>query len=144
MLAALRQNGLHRGAADRDGGVLGDLDLDEILAHLGDLADQTAHGLDLVALAQALDQLLMFLLALDLRTNHKEVHDHEHADQEQQRHAVSTGYSGSTLGHGVGNQETHGKLRFLISIVILDAALCHSRNGDRAWTDHSGIGSPRR
>src|SRR6516162_900650 len=65
---------LHDGVAlDLDLDSLGDLEADEGVADLGDLAEDAPRGDDLVALGERVDHRLVLLLPLHLRADHDEV-----------------------------------------------------------------------
>jgi hypothetical protein len=82
----------------------GQFNRNKSVAQLGNTAQKTACGDNLVALDDALDHVLVLLLLFHLRADHHQVQNAEHHQNGQHVHQgglhVATGGSGSGLGKG--------------------------------------------
>src|SRR5437867_2590565 len=95
---SLRKQRGHRPLLHLYGDVGRDFKGHVVVADLGDLAED-AHGDDLVALLQALQDRLVLLGLLHLRADDHEIHDHEHHHDEDDVHrAICAGARACGLG----------------------------------------------
>src|SRR5258706_7484315 len=107
---ALGQERLDRASLYLHLGVGGDLDRHVGFAYLGDLPEHPAGRDDLVAFRQRLGHLLVLLGALHLRTDHQEIQQGEHADDDEELLVAGAGGAGrGALGECGGNQ--HDRLQ---------------------------------
>src|SRR5690606_10566978 len=107
---ALRENGADGVLLKSQLHVFRHLDQDVVVLNLDHFAQQAGTGGDLIPFRERSQHVGMFFLALALRANHHKVHEQEQATDEQHIHQQARSgrcLSGSGLGEGFGNKETH-------------------------------------